>query len=42
MRITKKYEMKVILHVQVFLMILAATACGHNSNAFPASRCNLS
>ena len=23
--------MKVILHVQVFIMILAATACGHNS-----------
>ncbi|MGC1392483.1 MAG: thioredoxin family protein [Bacteroidales bacterium] len=32
MRITKRYEMKVILHVHVFLMILAATACGHNSN----------
>jgi thioredoxin 1 len=24
--------MKVILHVQVFLMILAGTDCGHNSN----------
>ena len=42
MRITKRYEMKVILHVQVFLMILAATACGHISIVFHASRCNLS
>ena len=32
MRITKRYEMKFILHIQVFLMILAGTACGHNSN----------
>ena len=24
--------MKVILYIQVFIMILAATACGHNSN----------
>jgi thioredoxin 1 len=32
MRITKRYEMKVILHVHVLIMILAATACGHNYN----------
>ena len=31
--------MKVILHVQVFIMILAATACGHNSN--PAVKTNI-
>ena len=32
MRITKRNEMKVLLYVQALLMILAATACGHNSN----------
>jgi len=32
MRITKRYIIKVILHFQVFLIILAVIACGHNSN----------
>lgn len=32
MRIKQIYEMKVILYVQVFILILAATACGHISN----------
>ena len=31
--------MKVILHVHVFIMILAATTCGHNSN--PAVKTNI-
>jgi thioredoxin 1 len=33
MRIIKRNEMKVILYVQVILMILAVTACGHSSNS---------
>jgi thioredoxin 1 len=32
MRITKRIEMKFILYLQVLLIILAVTACGHNSN----------
>jgi thioredoxin 1 len=40
MRNTKRYEMKVILHVQIFLMILAATACGHNSNPYVKTNTN--
>ena len=39
MRFIKRKEMKVILYVHVFIMILAATACGHNSN--PAVKTNI-